>query len=345
MNSDPYDSAAWRTFGMLDADESELFEDAMRQDPGLRRACLEMDRLAAAIVATTAEPLVPQAGELERLQRRLGLRHAPRKAPLWVAAAGWCAAAALAAFVVWERLAPQDAGPPMVREIEPVSVEPVISTAEEEAGSKQETMRLTGEIEVLRRNLEDFHQRDRVMFQVLPGRALPLVMTMLPPGETMASSGLRTSLAAMLGDALAAANRHLVPSEIPAALESVDPPDAEHVEYGETVAEVALPQGPPMAVPIYDAARDAGTLVVSNLQPAGIGMVYNLWVVPDAGARPVYLGSLPESSAAGADSFDFSLGSTMVMPAGFLLTLDPSNEPADPSETNTVLSGPPTSSQ
>lgn len=344
MNSDPYDSAAWRSFGMLDADESALFEDAIRQDPGLRRACLEMDRLAAAIAATSAEPLAPQAGELERLQRRLGLRHASRKCPRWIAVSGWSVAAALAVLVAWERLALQGGGPSVVETTKPVVAEPVVSSAAEEPGGNQETLRLTREIEVLRRNLEDFHQRDRVMFQVLPGRALPLVMTMLPPGETMASAGVRTSLTALLGDALAVTNRHSVPAEIPAALDSddADVAAAHDVDDSVFVAEVAPPQGPPMAVPIYDAARDVGTLVVSNLESAGDGLVYNLWVVPDAGARPVYLGSLPESSAAGADSFDFSLGSTMVLPAGFVLTLDPSNAPADPSETNTILSGPPT---
>ena len=330
---------------MLDADESALFEDAMRQDPGLRRACLEMDRLVAAIASITAEPMVPQAGELERLQRRLGLAHSPRQSPLWLAVAGWSVAAALAAFVVWERFAPQDPAPAVAAETMPVEIEPQVFPAIAEPDSTQEAARLTREIEVLRGNLEEFHQRDRVMFQVLPGRALPLVMTLLPPDETMASAGVRTSLTALLGDALAVTNRHPLAEEISADEEAADHLDAEYVDHAEAVVEADEPQGPPMALPIYDAARDAGTLVVSNLLPAGNGMVYNLWVVPDAGARPVYLGSLPESSAAGADSFDFSLGSTMVLPAGFLLTLDPSNAPAAPSETNTILSGPPTTAQ
>ena len=101
MNSDPHDSAAWRTFGMLDAGESALFEDAMRHDPELRRTSIEMDRLATAIAAISAEPVTPAPEQLERLQRALGHSHAPRKCPLWLAASGWSTAAALAALLAW----------------------------------------------------------------------------------------------------------------------------------------------------------------------------------------------------------------------------------------------------
>ena len=71
MNSDPYDSAAWRTFGMLDADEPAIFDQAMHHDPVLRDAYLEMDRLSAAIAASAAAPIEPRTGQLERLQNRL----------------------------------------------------------------------------------------------------------------------------------------------------------------------------------------------------------------------------------------------------------------------------------
>ncbi|MDP3851431.1 MAG: hypothetical protein Q8Q59_13060 [Luteolibacter sp.] len=333
MNFDPYDSVAWRTFGMLDAHEAALFDEEVRQDPGLRRACLELDRLAAAIAATTAEPLAPQAVQLERLQRRLGLLRGGRKCPLWLALAGWAAAGALALVCVWDRFGPAGkVSPPAIH-----SRPPVAASMPEDSGGKLESRRLNQEIEVLRRDLEDFHQRDRVMFQVLAGRALPLVMTMLPPGETMSSAGLRTSLTAMLGDALAVSNR--AAAEQTAAIPEADA-DGEYVEYAEEAAAPA-PTGPPMAVPIYDAARDAGTLVVGNLTPATEGKVYHLWVTTAAGTKPVYIGSLPESSASGADSFDFSLGSSMILPAGFLLTMDRAGAPGIPTEANTVLIGPP----
>lgn len=332
MNFDPYDSVAWQTFGMLDDEEASFFEDAMRKDPGLRRACLEMDRLAAAIAATTAEPVMPQPEQLEQLQRRLGLLRGGRKCPLWHAVSGWSAATALACVLAWNHFAvsesPTSAASPNV----PLPAAPATPV---NGGSGLEIRRLNDEIEVLRGNLEEFHQRDRLMFQILPGRALPLVMTMVSPGE---KASARPALTAMLGDALAATNRHPVVAE-PAA-----DGDSEPVT-GYAEEEVAVVMGPPMAVPIYDAARDAGTLVVSNLPPAGEGNAYHLWVITDVGSKPVYIGSLPESSALGADSFDFSLGSSMVLPAGFLLTLDAQNAPAIPSDDNTVLLGPPTPSR
>ena len=188
----------------------------------------------------------------------------------------------------------------------------------------------------MRRDLEDFHQRDRVMFQVLPGRALPLVMTMLPPGEkAMSSAGSRTSLTAMLGDALA---------EQPAAESRRrfrrPMPMGRYVELRRR-SGCSRATGPPMAVPIYDAARDAGTLVVNNLTPARRERSITCGSPRSRRTKPVYLGSLPESSALGADSFDFSLGSSMILPAGFLLTMDRPNAPAIPTEANTVLQGPP----
>ena len=95
MNSDPFDSAAWRTFDMLDADESAIFDEAMRHDPVLRSAYLEMDRLSAAIAASTALPIEPKAGQLDRLQARLGLGPS-KSAQFWLTISGWAAAAVLA---------------------------------------------------------------------------------------------------------------------------------------------------------------------------------------------------------------------------------------------------------
>ncbi len=374
MNSDPYDSAAWRTFGMLDADESAIFDQAMRHDPVLRGAYLEMDRISAAIAASAAAPIEPRTGQLERLQNRLGL-YPSRRAYLWLGVSGWAAAAAVTLVLFLDRSTPDKANDrsatasgssprpsdhaaaPAPNTASPNETSPAVpqqagnnpdltpkiapvpgNETDAIAAARMETKRLYQEIEVLRENLEKFQIRDRVLFQATPGVALPIVMTMSPPGTASEDSTALTknddhpAITAMLGDALTAR------TPTTTATTEVVPPVA--VRTPQENAPVVPTQ--PSAVPIYDAARDSGTLVVSNLPPAEAGAVYNLWVTTEAGARPVYVGSLPERSAAGADSFDFSLGSTTTLPSGFLLTKDPQDTPASPTSANIILQGPPT---
>lgn len=353
MNSDLYDSAAWRAFQMLDAEEAAIFDEAMLHDPVLRSAYLEMGRLAAAIAATTVVPLEAQPALLDHLQIRLGLK-ASHHAHFWLAASGWTTAAVLAILLTLHltgiidrmdraNVAPSGtAEPPQVAATtQPRQVSlpadhtnagaPVAGKdADGKSPTKVETKRLNQEIAVLRDNLEKFQHRDRVLFEVVPGMALPIVMAMNPPDIPLEDSNLMKNdepspLTALLGDALRALTGS--PTEADTSAPTQDPG--------------WLPKHP-TAIPIYDAARDSGTLVVSNLPPAGDGEVYNLWVTTATGARPIYVGTLPDNSATGADSFDFSLGSTMVLPSGFVLTKDPQNAPANPTEANTILQGPPT---
>lgn len=345
MNSDLYDSAAWRTFQLLDAEEASIFDEAMRHDPDLRSAYLEMDRLSAAIAATTAGPLEPTADQLDQLQSRLGLKTA-HHSHFWLATSGWSTAAVLAILLtlhlagIIDRMdtaavvtpgnshaRPQPATPPA----DPTRTTALPSTkdADTKTPAKVETKRLNQEIEVLRDNLEKFQHRDRVLFEVVPGMALPIVMAMNPPeialeDSTLAKNDEHSPLTALLGDALRALTA--APPETESSAPAADAP--------------WLPKHP-TAIPIYDAARDAGTLVVSNLPPTDAGEVYNLWVTTAANERPIYVGTLPDDSASGADSFDFSLGSTMVLPSGFVLTKDPQNAPANPTAANTILQGPP----
>jgi hypothetical protein len=380
MNSDPYDSAAWRTFGMLDADESAIFDEAMRHDPVLRSAWLEMDRLSAAIAASTVPPVEPRAGQIERLQNRLGL-YQVKRSHWWLGLSGWAAAAVLALLLVFTRggglrenaaaaavVAPAapippapEAAPPAPVSDAPAGTEAVVAvspsgegtpeetvqvlvTPEEPDGRasvKVETKRLIQEIEVLRESLQRFHERDRVLFEPVPGVALPIVMTMAPPGATAdegvdsALKGDQGSITAMLGDAIKSSNTRASSVAEAAVAPSFNQPPP--LDPGQLTEELPAPS----AIPIYDAARDAGTLVVSNLPATAEGEVYNLWVNTQSGDRPVYVGSLPQNSETGVDSFDFSLGSTMVLPSGFILTKDPVLTPSSPTEINTVLQGPP----
>jgi hypothetical protein len=409
MNSDPYDSAAWRTFGMLDADESAIFDEAMRHDPLLRDAFLEMNRLSGAIAAATTVPIEPRAGQLERLRARLGLDPAPRRNHWWLGISGWAAAAALALIMVLGKprpVAPElatgegSAAPASVPRVDgSTPVAPAAADAAAQPGTlaqnpsdggaaaqagdtpatpaqtggmaaaagatRAETKRLVQEIAVLRENLEKFQHRERILFDTVPGMALPVVMTMMPPGvapadfPSLAARETPSPLTALLGDALAALTgaptgkdselegEALGQPETSAQLAGVpanrDPSTrAGDLGAGQPAADGTEAAPPlPSAIPIYDAARDAGTLVVSHLPQTGEGEAYNLWVKTEAGGQPVYVGSLPETSESGTDSFDFSLGSTMVLPSGFVLTKDQRDAPQRPGEANTVLEGPP----
>lgn len=340
MNSDLYDSAAWRTFHMLDAEESATFDEAMRHDPDLRSAYHEMDRLCAAIAAVTAMPVEPKAAQLERVQSRLGMKvvHPPRN---WQAITGWATAAILAVLLTLdvtgriEWIRPRTVTPSATIAAQRASTSAEAPAAGKDADgklpAKVEAKRLNQEIAVLRNNLETFEHSDRVLFEVVPGMALPVVMAMNPPDIPLDDAATtkneeHSPLTTLLGDALRALTT--TPSEVETTATSAT--DAGWLSKHTT------------AIPIYDAARDSGTLVVSNLPPAADGEAYNLWVTTEAGTRPIYVGTLPADSAAGTTSFDFSLGSTMVLPSGFLLTKDPQNAPALPSESNTILQGPPT---
>ncbi len=352
MNSDLHESAAWRSFGLLTADEADAFDEAVSHDLLLERACQDVDRLAAAIAVTTTRPVTPRAGQLDRLHRRLGQPTAKRTN--WAAISGWAAAAALAIFAV---VRPATAIPTTNvaathRATAPSTVTGSISANEIAAQTetatpagftllsdstavetqidqtlvvKGETKRLIQEIEVLRDKLESFQIRDRERFKPTPGMAWPIVVRMVQPDllataiasyDSTGADADEPHLAAMLGDALAY-SRQSVPTPPPVA-----PP---------TFAS---------AVPIYDAARDKGTLVINNLPPITPEESYNLWVNTANAKQPIYVGRLPESSKLGADSIDFSLGATAIVPSGFILTRDPQGKPPAPSPQSTILFGP-----
>ena len=95
----------------------------------------------------------------------------------------------------------------------------------------------------------------------------------------------------------------------------------------------------PRAIPVYDPARDMGTLAVRDLAPAPEGSEYNLWVATSESTPPVLAGTLPALTRA-SDSFDFTLGSTGFVPHSYFLTLDATGAPVAPGGGNIVLQGP-----
>lgn len=343
---------------MLDADEAAGFDESMRHDPELKKAYLDMESLTAAVAVASVQPVAPRTGQLERLERQLGL-HATRRTN-WPAISGWAAAAAVTVLLLINRETQPTKGITILPGPSPAAAPAELTDATSPEGisaghtprfrentdfpeaalagqpvirpdemtkvfARQETRRLIQEIEVLQEKLEDLQVRDRERFEAVPGTAWPIVMRMSPPGMPLQSSDIsfdqeETPMTAMLGDALASAS---------------DP-------YDEGVGKSGLvPEKPsPSAVPIYDAARDTGTLVVNNLPSTTGDQSYNLWVKTGSDGRPIHVGRLPQSNARAVDSFDFSLGSMGIVPSGFVLTLDSHGKPAPPTATNTVLQGP-----
>ncbi len=364
MNSDPYESAAWRAFGMMDADEAAGFDEAMRDDPALRDASRGIDRLAAAVAVASAVPVAPRAGQLDRLHRRLGLQVS--RGTNWFAISGWAAAAILMVVLILDRHSNNTKGSTLQAGANEPSksdspkhgsvkandlTEPrdevrgtdASNTAKNETPAVAaegdgkvvvavETKRLIQEIGVLRDKLATLQERDRNRFEPVAGMAWPVVMRMRPPGsgssESLAlNTGAPTpeepTLTTMLGDGL---------------IGSINAFVREGTSHPFEAAAVSTPD--PSAIPIYDAARDSGTLVVSHLPELAAGESYNLWVQTKSSGNPVYVGRLPDSDVQGADSFEFSLGATGTIPTGFILTKDSQSGTTPPSDQNTFLQGP-----
>jgi hypothetical protein len=363
---------------MLDADEAASFDEAVRQDPELEKAYREVNCIAAAVAATTSTPLAPRAGQLARLQSRLGLNTSKRTN--WLGISGWAAAAALALLLTIKNqatppnptaapsLPPESnadsslASHPQQAQKQPISSDPLpfagddsaaadtlagTPTPQERTITRVETKRLIQEIEVLREKLESAQERDQKRFQAVDGMAWPIVMRMSPPGlKRNGAPGISSTdpeppaLTAMLGDALAGN------SSASAVFPTENPPETHNsLDFlsAPLLAQATRrldASGKPSAVPIYDAARDTGTLVVSNLPEKSEGESYNLWVQTEDAESAIHVGLLPDTVSVAPESFDFSLGSAAIIPRGFFLTKDEVGKPVAPSAANTILQGP-----
>jgi hypothetical protein len=339
---------------MHDADEASAFDETVRLDPELTKVVREMNELTAAVAVVSSVPVAPRAGEMDRLRARLGFSGHRRSH--WLAWSGWAAAAVLALLLVIQQQPVRSRPPVAVQSPEPQMVPGIVANempvpkvapsehpaalpvnpaglAGNEGGPvRVETKRLIQEIEVLRGQLANFQKRDRERFSPVPGVAWPIVMTMRPPGSMAEGDPSASSLNTVLGDALAG-HETLIGGKLSTPDQGPDLPSDE-----PPVADDIVPV--PTAIPIYDSARDAGTLVVGNLPPLGENETYNLWVRTTDAVSPVHVGRLPAAFAAGADALDFSLGSIGIVPSGFILTKDADGTIASPGSGNTILLGP-----
>jgi hypothetical protein len=356
---------------MLDADESAAFDEAARHDSHLKSATREMDRLQASVALVASRPVMPREGHLERIQARLG-QQPKRQFSLWFGISGWAAAAALALLLVWNaKIIPvfsSNSASAAASSIQPrpqvpgtheaiqtslaTSDSPDSATSESTPTGSQdsnassvvirrETERLTREIATLQDQVRSYQLHKQQWFEVLPGVATPVIMVMSPPGtpaDERAGLALNDSpVSQLLVETLRVSSTEKQPSS--SVADAARPTNADQV-FQAADATPSVVAELPSAIPVYDAARDAGTLVVSNLPPVAADMEYNLWVQTSPGEKPVRLGILPDAGTSPSESFDFSLGTNTIMPSGFILTQDPKEKPTAPSGKNTVLQSP-----
>jgi hypothetical protein len=197
--------------------------------------------------------------------------------------------------------------------------------AKETAQIHEQQRSLIQEIETLRKQIAVLASRDVERLVPQHGISWPIIMKLTVPGTNPSDAVVDDSL-----------------------LHSIlqfDMKDARGVVAQTPLrADATLSQPPlnptlPSAVPIYDPARDAGLLVISNLNKPKNDQAYHLWVQSDESPQPVLVGTLPDHIAA-SESFDFKLGSVGIMPDQFLVTQDSRELPKSPNSENTILLGP-----
>jgi hypothetical protein len=329
MNSDRNENAAWRTFGMLDADEATSFDEAVRLDPELKKAYLEMDHLTAAVAVASSIPIAPQAGQLMKLQHRLGINQPHRTN--WFGITGWAAAAAITVVFLSQRTVPREKMvaqsseprpvpqhvPALAKPTPPITSPTTVVAAVNQKSSEQapqktksttatrlltriEPRQLTQKIETLEEEVEVLQRREKQRLEAQPDMAWPVVVRMRPiqlqSGKKLetALDTTEPTLTETLGDALAANQG--------AKEEKPDPVIASRsIESGDTT---------PNIISIYDPATLEGQLITTNFRAPNPNEKFEL--VADTDTGPVVLGSIP-STGDPTQTFSFATPPSMNM--------------------------------
>ncbi len=377
MTSDPRDITARRLMGLLTPEDASLFDATAAGDPAMESARQELEHAATLIAVASAPASAPSPETWQRIKAACGLSPATARRPARIIAwSGWGVAAALAVILASKAgyfspprhpgtsdggggisvTTPRLDGSPVRPGNPDPATDPDAIAEHPRADDKtqlhevtpgtdghpepSEKRRLIQELATLRTVLSKFRDRDRQIFSAVPGRTWPVIIEMLPPGSSPAATATTDqspSLAARVGQALAGIDpQEPTPDTIdPAA--TVDPA----ATHDPAKPDEILPgkDSRPRAIPVYDPARDSGTLAIHDLPPATEGFEYNLWVNPGGNSQPVLAGTLP-ADLRSSDALDFSLGTTGILPASYQLTLDPSGAPVPPASGNIVLQGP-----
>jgi hypothetical protein len=89
---------------------------------------------------------------------------------------------------------------------------------------------------------------------------------------------------------------------------------------------------------VYDSESDKGCLTVKFPVDPRIDHVYGLYVLVGESLSPVFVGSIKTTELSNNNKILFSLAAKGLMPMGFVLTLEPTNEVSQFKNTNVILS-------
>lgn len=327
-------------------------QESRPSPPSFREDSAWTDLVTTVVALDHSRPIHPQSHSFDIISKKLFVHPTLSFKNCCVTWSGWAAAAAIALFFMLDRMdhsgkttlsehdtereAPLTSGksPSTLKNQSPDPTQNANKdktrssdnlVAIETATIREQQRSLIQEIDILRKQVAVLVSRDTERLAVQNGVSWPIIMKLTVPGTDPEAAIVQYPL---LGALLRSDT-----GDTTAASDSQDLTTSN--ESGAVLPERSLPS----AIPIYDPARDAGQLVVSNLDKPEDGQAYFLWVQRDNSSQPVLVGTLPDNIAS-TESFDFKLGSVGIIPDRFMITQDFQQAPQLPTATNTVLHGP-----
>lgn len=291
--------------------------------PTLRQRMI--DEACTVIAVDGSTPLQPGRDMLAGIHRNLGHPpDGPTRTGRALAWSGWLCALAAVIWAVGGRSRPHSAPQTNSRPVAPAESVDRERTLDGDSASAKHA-RMAQEIEALRQQIKILGERDGERMTATPGVSWPVIMNLSRPGSGSSAIGPMDLMLTSLEDP-----EDPEPSDDPAAADPAAPAPG---------GDAAAPPEP-VAIPIYDPARDRGQLILMNLPMPEAHLAYHLWVQVDGTTEPILIGTLPAEVNPGTTTMDFRLGSAGAVPDRYWITLDARQSPGRPAAENTILLGP-----
>lgn len=305
--------------------------------------------LAAAVALKTTRPVKPAADSLARITARLAVPQPARRGALvWIAAAGWMAAALAVGFLFHLKTSSRERDVASAAGGTSPAATPVVRALRQPQAFVAGAWPAQA-VDAAPRGLDSMMPSLRFMLRPAPVAAGALSLdapnvsvfassSMLPYGAAGGQGPVpdQTLGVNIVGGAAAAGvavtgNSSLVnvQSQSPGGIAMAPPPGglpgivAGEGAVSSEAVPVALAFQAPEGLVDYDASTDKGQVALSGLAPLAPGKVYRLYVLPKGeGTQALLLGELPGAPEPQGEAYAFKLGGPGRLPAGFYLTME-----------------------